>query len=306
MQQKILKSLIIAISVSALLFFGARGWFRATDDFRLSNITYNLPAAFADLQPRYSQDELDTVDALLSQPFDYVGKGAQSYAFSSRDGKYIIKFFKFKHLKVNFFDRALGREEGILRKERLVRSIFEGHALAWQRHREETGLLFVQLVPNGPLKKEIEVFDKLKISRKIPLSEVVFVVQKKAVPSREALTALLEVGNMEELKHHIQMIFKLYGSTYSKGLYDRDHGVLHNTGFVEGSAIHFDVGKLTDEPRMVDRAYAQGDFDKIVQKFRTWFRYHWPNVADEMTPFLDDAKFSFAVPSINDKNDKTI
>jgi len=48
-----------------------------------------------------SDQEHQELAQILNQKFSYIGKGAQCYAFVSDDQLYVLKFFKFKHLKPN-------------------------------------------------------------------------------------------------------------------------------------------------------------------------------------------------------------
>lgn len=92
------------IGIVAVLLFGmGRLYFRLTDDFRLGNITYDMPHHDEWDIPKLSDEERQRLDSILSQKFTYIGKGAQSYAFGSDDGKYVLKFFKFKHLTPHWF-----------------------------------------------------------------------------------------------------------------------------------------------------------------------------------------------------------
>src|ERR1700733_5386666 len=94
------RCLLWIMVVTVIVFFSIRAYYRWTDDFRLANITYDLP-----YNPQWetfpSPEEYAQLASLLKQTFTYVGKGAQAYAFVSKDRKYVIKFFKFKHLKPN-------------------------------------------------------------------------------------------------------------------------------------------------------------------------------------------------------------
>ena len=91
-----------------LLVFGAvRAYYRLTDDFRLSNISYPLPFQENLQIPPLAELERAQIINILSQNYSYLGKGAQSYAFRSQDGQYVLKFFKFKHLKPNVLEQYL-------------------------------------------------------------------------------------------------------------------------------------------------------------------------------------------------------
>ena len=96
-----LKKCIACCVVLFCLFGIARLYYRLTDDFRLANITYELPFKPSWKVPSLTKEEYSRLAQITNQKFTYIGKGAQCYAFASEDGEYVLKFFKFKHLKPN-------------------------------------------------------------------------------------------------------------------------------------------------------------------------------------------------------------
>src|SRR5205085_10468413 len=93
-----LKKWIYALFAILIIFGLSRLYYRLTDDFRIANITYDLPFTPPWKVPHLTLDEYKNLEKILSQTFSYIGKGAQCYAFKSEDGKFVLKFFKFKHL----------------------------------------------------------------------------------------------------------------------------------------------------------------------------------------------------------------
>lgn len=235
-------------------------------------------------------------DEILKQKFYYVGKGAQSYAFRSADDQYIIKFFKFKHLKPSFFVDLLPsvgslktyKERQIERKNRLLNSVFDGYRLAYAVHGNETGLIYIHLNKSHDLHKTVIVKDKIGLERTIDLDEVPFILQEKAKTTRTVMTELLDDNNIAMAEQRIKQIFDLYLLEYSKGIYDRDHGVMHNTGFVGDKPIHLDVGKLTQDDRIKEKEYYKPDLLRIVNKFNVWFKANYPQHYPVLQAFMDD------------------
>ena len=64
-----------------LLAIVARLYFRITDDFRLANMTYELPYHKEWEIPQLNSQEQALLDSVLAQNFYYIGKGAQSLSF---------------------------------------------------------------------------------------------------------------------------------------------------------------------------------------------------------------------------------
>ncbi|MBA2727519.1 MAG: hypothetical protein H0U49_05020, partial [Parachlamydiaceae bacterium] len=181
------KKIVCGLVIAALaLFAGVRLYYSLTDDFRLANIRYDTPNRSEWQVPDQSAAEITHLNKILSQHFTYIGKGAQSYAFGSEDGKYVIKFFKFKHLRPSFWLDLLPpifgldnyKDKQYQRKERKLEGVFSGYRLAYLRHREDSGLLFIHLNHSENLFPPMTVIDKMGWHHSIPLDGVVFILQE--------------------------------------------------------------------------------------------------------------------------------
>lgn len=289
------------LAISIIIFIFARIYYALTDDFRLSNITYTLPYektwAITDATP----DQEREVSQILNQPFTYLGKGAQSYAFASQDGKYVIKFFKFKHLRPSFFVDILPpigflnvyKEKQSARKTRKLFGVFRSYKLAYDTDRDDSGLIYIQLNTHASDQNEISqrkitVIDKLGVKRSIPLNEVPFILQYKGETLRTVLAGLLKNGNVKTAELRIGQILDMYSREYHQGIYDHDHGVMQNTGFVGTKPIHLDVGKLAREEKMRDPSFAIQDLTLVMFKINHWVHTHYPQYADQIAHYMSE------------------
>lgn len=289
------RRLLCLTLVSVFIFFSARVYYRLTDDFRLRHIVHELPHNPDWETPITAEDRL-FLETLSQKPFAYLGKGAQSYAFISEDGQYVLKFFKFKHLKPSWIVNHLPevgplkqyKEKSVARKERQIQSVFTGYKLAYDVHREESGLLFVHLNPTDELGMSVVVYDKIGRRFEIPMDPYIFVVQKRADVNRDVMDALLANGDLELAKQKIRQIIALYLSEYKKGIYDRDHGVLHNVGFIGDQPIHLDIGKLTLAPHMKEQDNWEPDLKIVALKYHRWMSEKYPQYYEEVMSTLED------------------
>lgn len=282
--------------LAIVLFSAARIYFVATDDFRLSNMTYELPH-----HPEWDivvTPELSaSLDELLKQRFKYVAKGAQSYVFASEDGNHVLKFFKFKHLKPSWVVTYLPpispfayyQQRELARKQRKLYEVFNGHKLAYEVLKTESGLFFIQLNPrphHQPM--YVTVTDKLGWDRQINLRDVVFVVQDRGEPFRSVLAALLDKGDIKGAQQKISQIFDMYFAEYDKGVYDHDHGVMRNVGFsLKGQPIHLDIGKLMQDEQIHDTKFQHEDILKVVAAINEWVYNNYPEHHPELTAEMD-------------------
>lgn len=285
MKKNLKNKLITSFLIFFTLYGLARIYYKLTDDFRISNITYEISHHPEWEIPEFSENKLQEIKVILNQKFTYLGKGAQSYVFSSEDDKYVIKFFKFKHLKPSLFLESLPsifpfanyKAKEIARKSRKLNSAFNGYRLAFDVHQDETGLIFIHLnKTNGLLNQTVSVVDKIGITHYIDLDTHIFLLQKKGETLRTTLDHLLKNKDLSMVKERIGQIFNLYLSEYKKGIYDHDHGVLNNTGFIGSNPIHLDVGKLLREEKMKMPTVYKDDLEIIYLNINLWIKKHYP------------------------------
>lgn len=296
------KKLIIYGVVLLVISLGLlRAYYRITDDFRLANISYDFP-----YNPNWAISPLSAemqkkIDAILSQQFTYIDKGAQSYAFGSEDQQYVLKFFKFKHIKPVWFFNLLPpvsfvetyRQRVMARKQKKFNSVFVGYKLAYDVHREESGLLYIQLnpIPKGAQSPRlVNLIDKIGLKRTVDLNDVVFILQERVRTLRSVLRELLANDDVAMATQRIRQIFDLYLSEYNKGIHDRDNGVMHNTGFAGDMAVHLDTGKMARDPELANQSIKIRNLRYIAGKIEMWIQAEYPQHYAEI---LSDIKLRF-------------
>lgn len=286
---------LLWIFLTGLAIFGAaRLYYRATDDFRLANITYKMPFHEEWEIDKLPPKDQTKIDDILSEKFHYIGKGAQSYAFVSDDGQYVLKFFKFKHLRPNWFVNSFPnispfsnyRDELAMRKHRKLYGVFTGYYIGYTEDRNESGLLYIHLNTGDDLKHTVTVVDKIGFEHLIDLDKVPFVLQKKGITFAHLLNKLLPHQDMPTAKIRTRQILDLYYHEFKKGLFDKDHGLMHNTGFVDDSPFHLDVGKLTKDESMKNPSNYEPDMVFLAWKIKDWVLEHYPQYHDELSDFL--------------------
>lgn len=286
---KILKKIVVVVALFAASTGIERIYYHTTGDFRLSNIRYEETA----FKPKsynipHSDEKLIEIRQILSQEFDFLGKGNQSYAFLGKDNKTVLKFFKFGHLKKSWYENFFPETHALKGKhdaqeERFVK-VFEGYMTAYTEDPESSALLFIHLNLSNDLKASVTVKDRLGIKHTIDLDSVAFVLQEKVIPTRDLISSLFEKGDIEGVKHKIGRLFDLYLAQYKKGLFDRDHNLMYNTGFKGDAAIRLDVGKFRKEPKIKDAALYKKDLEKIAfVRIKRYITKYYPQHEQEIT-----------------------
>lgn len=301
-KKKFRKKLLFSVLLLTTVFGLARVYYRLTDDFRMSNMTHEFTANSKWEHPPLGEAKQQELIQILQQPYTYLGKGAQIYAFSSADGEYVLKFFKFKHLRPDWYLAWLPqfsflesfRNNQIAKRERKLDLLFSGYQLGYASDQENTGLLYVHLNPKESLGFEptVMIQDKLGFAHVIDLRSVVFALQKKGNTLRTTMKDLLNQGDVDQAKIKLNQIIDMYVIEYQKGIWDRDHGVMHNTGFEGEKPFHLDVGKLSYDPKMKEVANFKPDLLLVTNKILLWISNEYPQYLQEITDSIE-SKLSY-------------
>lgn len=289
------KWILFTVFMAVIAFGLARLYYYLTDDFHLGNITYkDMPFTQQNADAALTDNELLQLKDILNQKFYYLDKGAQSYAFQSADQQYVLKFFKFKHLKPHWLIENLPsisplnhfKEHTRIRKQRKLAAVFEGYETAYQYNKEGSQLIFLHLNPTDYLQQTTTVLDKMGREHAIELDPVVFLVQKKGEPLRNRLKTALNQGNIEAAQTDLTLILDMYRLEYQKGIYDRDHGVLQNTGLIAHVPFHLDVGKMTKNEQMKEVSLFKKDLELVIWRIELWLKAHYPQAYTPLSIYL--------------------
>lgn len=273
----------------AIALFALSKLYEYTHDFRVeyisSPITYHPEWEIKGLP---SNKE---IRPLFSQSFKYLGKGGQAYAFESEDGKYVLKFVKFKFLQprlkhqlisfIPFFEDWNNNE--MERRLRKFHDFYLGYKCAFEVNQKNSGLLYLHFNPTFNQFGSVTIFDRNGLKHTVDLDQTVFIVQKKSKMLNELLVNLLDHGQVEEAKRKIEKILDMYLAHYQMGLHDLGFGVIHNTGFSGDLPIHVDLGKMTwDEDIMRQECY-KTDLVTIASKIEEWLKENYPLYHSELS-----------------------
>lgn len=292
----VMKKKIIYLSLALLLLAGYNSYHLYTGDFRLRNIDYQWWNASKWTTTPPSNASILEIKAILEQKFTYLARGNQTYAFLSADGNYVLKFFRFGHLKPSPWLEWLPdispikkyRENKSSGQEKRLNNNYQGHWIASTYDADNCGLKLVHLTPTNFINVHTTVIDRLGFSHDIDLDAVTFVLQKKALIAREELKKLLKMGAVAEACERIDQIFALYLSEYQNGVYDRDHNVIDNIGFSGSRAMRIDVGKLRFDENMKQKEYYLPDLqEKVVRRIDSWVKRDFPDHHRQIAEYID-------------------
>ncbi len=198
---------------------------------------------------------------IFSTPLTFLGKGAQSYAFASSDGKYVVKFFKMRRFTPSFADSLCPHV--VRRRLRNLNWVFNGYKTAYDHFREETGLIFIHLAKTQNLNCKATLIDAAGEQFTLDLDSTEFVVQEKAELIFAYLDRLYRQGKNKEAEKAIAQVFQIVKHRMAEGYADRDKGVSNNYGFVGDRAIQLDIGRLY-------KGSKPGQLEHVEKRIERW------------------------------------
>ena len=284
------KSVVLGILVVLTLYFGwkaVRAYDRRSDGFTLAKITSDL-AYNSEWDIPVSKRQVDLVNEVIKQPFYYLARGFQCYAFQSADGKYVLKFVRHQRLRMPEIAKYLPNigfieswkmkrvREGAVRANYL----FLGLKTAFVEVPKETALLFVHINKTRGLFGKVTIIDRIGDQYSIPLDEYEFVLQLKANWIEPTIEKLMLEGRVNEAKARIDQIFQLLADCAHKGIQDQDGALIrkHNIGFYEDRAIYIDTGKLAKKEGIKRKSRFIKDL-KRLRPLRKWLAQKYPELA---------------------------
>lgn len=178
--------------------------------------------------PPYTEE----IAQILSQPFQYLGRGRQAFIFVS--GEYVIKFFNQSYLRPVFWQK----------EKRARRRLFyeTSYEIAY-RHLGE-GILFLHMHPtNAPLPL-LQIEDKAHGIYSIDLKKVPFVLQRRGIPLVDGLNEIYRQGGKEAVQNEKEKFLQIQRQRKERGIADADGDIEHNWGYLDGKLFQMDPGRL--------------------------------------------------------------
>jgi len=214
----------------------------------------------------------------LSQPFHYLSKGRQCFVFESEDGKYVLKFFNQKYLKMPWYAfLPLVHEKEKAKRAKRRHFYLHSYELAFREFGEE--ILYLHLGPAQEKLPILQATDKAKRSFLMDLNQFPFVLQRKGIPLYTALSAVYEKEGMEGLCREIDFFVDAVASRIEKHIADSDRDVEHNWGVIDGHLFHLDPGRLHMDERLVCPIQQKTEWWSATHRFRDWLEELSPEAA---------------------------
>ncbi|HSX38889.1 MAG TPA: hypothetical protein VLE95_08750 [Chlamydiales bacterium] len=206
----------------------------------------------------------------LSQSYFYLGKGKQAFAFTSRDGKWVLKFFNQKYFQPGI--RSLFSEKERIKRAKRKQFYLESYPIAQKMLSDETGIVYLHFgVSSTPLPKA-SVTDWWGRRHVIDLNKAPFVLQKRANPLYPSFNEL----SQKELECAIGEFLSIVASRIDKKIADGDHHVEHNYGMLGKHIIQIDPGRLYFHEHLWEREHLDHEWWSATHQLRKWLKKNHP------------------------------
>lgn len=218
----------------------------------------------------------------MDQTYHFLGKGRQSFAFVSNDGKTVLKFFNKDYFQMPWYSFLLPNIEAEKEKRTRRKKYFsEGYFIAEKHLRDQTGLLYVHYGKTKNLPK-VSVHDQANRVFTIDLNQVPFVLQRKGEPLYLAMQQIFEKEGKQGLLSAVNAYLKLLSQRIQLGIADGDHDIEHNYGFLDGKPFHLDPGRLYMRD-LKDKHAVTHEWWVGTHELRKWINQQYPEIIPEET-----------------------
>lgn len=282
--------MLIFISVRATYYF-------FSDGFSIVKIENTFPNEPEWQLPAPSGKAQKTIATICDQPFYYLGKGSQAYAFLSEDKKYVLKLFKCYHLSpVTWLEKlplpdslSSWKNDTIYKRQKKIDDTLKSYKLAATSLVDECGLIAMEILPTPEFHQSVSIIDKLGRSRTINLGNYGFIIQKRADLVYTSLSSWIDKGEIENAKTALSSLVRLIVKRSKKGIQDSDPDLHKNAGLIGTSAIFIDLGSFHANPEAKRSETYIKDLQKITNNLRMWLEKQSPELARHLENEIQNA-----------------
>ncbi|PIS02698.1 MAG: hypothetical protein COT85_01315 [Chlamydiae bacterium CG10_big_fil_rev_8_21_14_0_10_42_34] len=225
---------------------------------------------------------------IFNQTFTYLTHGNQSTVFTSEDGKYVLKIFRYNRTRFTLLQnlkqwcaKKLGKKPKADLFTKAIKTFTAAH-IACNEAKEFSQAIYchLNLTENQlPIVKLIK--DK---TYHIPLDKTRFVLQKKAEPFKETLQAAR--ANPEQMHQLIESWVNLLVERSAMGIRNADPNLGPNFGFIGAKAVEIDFGNYRKMPQ------SEAEIEQYFVRFEDWLKANAPEYINYLKDLRTKTVFS--------------
>ncbi len=266
-----------------LLLLLGKGWYKATDGYKTAKIIPSI-----EIFQRWEKENKEEVEPLvrdiLSQPFTYLGRGQQCYAFESSDQKYVIKIVRLHKYRIPFWCSLYPKKEIVEHRKKSWQRTLDSFSLAFTYLKKESALVYLHDKKTKRLPM-LTLYDKLGRKSEVDSNHLVFVLQKKVRP----IQAEADKWNAEETSQFIDQYLVTLTDRIEKNIRNKNRNILKNLGILEGQVVEFDVGEFRTFPTAESQESRKIEIIKSTRKLRKWLLKHHPSLVAHLDRKIEES-----------------
>ena len=224
----------------------------------------------------------DEAKAALAQPFRYLGRGHQCYAFASADGAYVIKIPRFDRYRIPFWLRTLPlskfkkrREEDLAFRERFLLNSFQ---LSFDELRDQTALLAMHLAETADDGRVLTILDRFGQRYLLPLHKTAFVLQRKKDILMRTFQDALDAKQTQRATQMLTSFIDVIAERANKGILNKDPSFLRNFGYDGTRSFQIDIGSFYRKEGLDVSQAAEKSIRETLAPVRDWLEKRSPEM----------------------------
>ncbi len=202
------------------------------------------------------------LEDFFSKPLYFTGMGSQCIVFAPKEGAFVLKI-----CKANRYQSFFPFIPSSLRQQDKKRSDFSNYLTAFTTLPEETGIVYLHLNKTDMKGQKIVLVDPLGLSYSVDASNLLFYIQKKAVPFNDYIKGL----NKEQLAGVFHSLLEKVMNALQIGILIKDINPVKNIGFCQNKPIWIDPGRMMQYPGPVSAKQKQEALDLVFEYLEPLF-----------------------------------
>ena len=243
-----------------------------------------------------SQISMQEVRQILSQSFDYLGRGSQAFVFASKDGSYVLKLFIFDFgdsFAHRFFHSLLGVSSGgsysQQAKKRAIQTL-EACRLAEQFLPEDTAIVYTHLNPGSENLPTVCLRGPAWKQMNIHPDSFLFVLQKRAKLLNESLMQTYLLGDRQRFIGIIDQLNALLNRRTACCIVNADPTLFENFGVIGERPVEIDFGNFIYCPELIVQKRFQEEKDRYTDQLLKWVERYIPQWKDDVAMRIKENK----------------
>jgi hypothetical protein len=277
------KRALYFLSIVLLCIGAARFCHHQTKGFRLTKVQHNWDPNATDV---LSQEEIHLIRSVFAYPFRYLGRGKQSFAFSSDDGMHVVKIFNNTHQRKIALFRMLSHipflNKWALQKAELweikLAKAFDSYRIAFTEMKDKTGLIFMHLGATQSL-PPLTVIDALNIHHRLDSNTLGFLIQKKGQLVYPALEEMIQTHAIARAEQTLCKLLDLFLWKFHQGISDSDPLIRTNFAVLDDEVIQIDVGPFSKNSYLSDPEKMHVELRRITASLKNWLSERSPELS---------------------------